>query len=100
MSESSVALHLFLRWLNQTHEHRFHMAERSESGAMAIEDSLRLAIEVRPLLGPTESGEWLAARERIGEEIAAAVPGPVAIWLPAGGEPPAGGRPPTGGCGP
>ena len=90
MSESSVALHLFLRWLNQTHEHRFHMAERSESGAMAIEDSLRLAIEVRPLLGPTESGEWLAARERIGEEIAAAVPGPIAIWLPAGADLPAG----------
>jgi len=57
---------------------------------MAIEDSLRLAIEVRPLLGPTESGEWLAARERIGEEIAAAVPGPIAIWLPAGADLPAG----------
>lgn len=89
-SDTSLALELFLRWLNQTHEHRFHIAERSESGAMAIEDSIRLAIELRPLLRPTESGDWLAARERLEGQVGAAVPTPIAVWVPAGAQLPAG----------
>jgi len=88
--ESLLALELFLRWLNQTHEHRFRVAERSEFGALAVEDSVRLAIEVRPLLGPTEHPEWNAARERLEQQIAAAVPAPIAVWVPAGAELPAG----------
>jgi len=90
MRESAVVIELFLRWVNETHDHRFRITKRSEFGGIASEDSLRLAIEVRPLLGPTESGDWLTAKERIGEEIAAAVPGPIAIWLPAGADLPAG----------
>jgi len=90
MSETAVALELFLRWLNEAHGRHFRIAEESEARATAIEDSLRLAIEIRPLLGPTESREWLAARERLEEQIAAAVRVPLALWVPAGAELPAG----------
>ncbi len=90
MPESAVALELFLRWWNETHARSFRIAGQSESGAVAVEDSVRLAIEVRPLLGPAEQHEWLAAREQLENQIAAAVSVPLALWVPAGAELPAG----------
>ena len=84
--EAAVALNLFLRWLNETHEHRFRVVDPSESGGIAVEDSHRLAIEVRALLGPADHREWLAARVRLEGQIAGAVPTPIAVWVPAGAQ--------------
>ena len=90
MSETAVALDLFLHWLSETHGRTFRIAEARDSSALAIEDSRRLALEIRPLLGPIEDTDWLAARIRLEDQIAAAVPAPVAVWTPAGAELPAG----------
>ena len=90
MPEISVALQLLLRWLNDTREPPFRITEATDSGAAASDDSRRLAIEVRPLLGPSEDAAWLAARERLERQIADAVPTPVAVWVPAGADLPAG----------
>lgn len=90
MPEKDIAVGIGLRWLNETHARTFRIAEHGDSGAIAAEDSARLAIEVRPLLGPVEDREWLAARERLEQQIAAAVSVPLALWLPAGAELPAG----------
>jgi hypothetical protein len=90
MSETSVAIELSLHWLSETHGRNFRIVEPCESGAVAADDSVRLAIEVRSLLGPIEDTEWLAARTRLEEQIAAAVPGSVAVWVPAGADLPAG----------
>ena len=90
MPESAIALELFLRWWNETHARSFRIAEQSASGAVAVENSDRLAIEVRPLLGATEQHEWNEAREQLENRIAAAVSVPLALWVPAGAELPAG----------
>jgi len=90
MSETVVALELFLRWLKETHGRTFRIAEKHDAGALVIEDSRRLAIEIRTLLGPVENAEWLAARKRLEDQLATAVPTPVAVWTPAGAELPAG----------
>jgi len=90
MSECSVALELFLRWLNEGQQRHFRIETVSDSGAVAADGSARLAVEVRPLLGPTENAEWLTARERLAEQIAGAVPGGIALWVPAGADLPAG----------
>ena len=90
MSETSVAIELSLHWLSETHGRNFRIVEPCESGAVAADDSVRLAIEVRSLLGPIEDTEWLAARTRLEEQIAAAVPGSFAVWVPAGADLPAG----------
>jgi hypothetical protein len=90
MPETAVVLELFLHWLNETHGRGFRIAERHDSGAFAAEDSHRIAIEVRPLLGPIGDKDWLSARDRLEGQIAATVPAPVAVWVPAGADMPAG----------
>jgi len=90
MSETAVALELFLRWLEETHRRTFEVTEGHGSSAVAVADSHRLAIEVRPLLGPSDDTEWVAARERLEDQISAAIAAPVAVWVPAGAELPAG----------
>src|SRR2546425_6864221 len=90
MSETTVALELFLRWLDETHRRTFKITEEHASSALAVADSHRLAIEVRSLLGPMMDSEWLAARDRLEQQIAAALPAPVAVWVPAGAELPLG----------
>lgn len=90
MSEAAVTLELFLRWLNETHRRRLRISERGESSALATEGSLRLAIEVRPILGPTADVDWIASRERLEEQITAAIPTPIAVWVPAGAQLPVG----------
>jgi hypothetical protein len=50
-----------------------------------------MAIQIRPLIGLTENHEWLAARDRLQEQIAAAATLPIAVWLPPGADLPASG---------
>ena len=89
-NETAVALELFLRWLNDERQCSFRVELAADRTAVAVDDSARLAVEVRPLLGPTENTDWLAARRRLEEQIAAAVPGAIALWVPAGADLPAG----------
>lgn len=86
MSETDVCLELFLDWLNRTHERRFQIETRTEAGATARDGAISLAVEARPLLGPTQNREWLAARDALQEQIAAGLPVAIALWLPAGAE--------------
>jgi hypothetical protein len=90
VSEYTVALDLFLRWLNDGQQRGFRIERAGDGSAIAVDGDLRLAVEVRPLLGPTEDAAWLAARERLEEQIAEAVPGAIALWVPAGAQLPAG----------
>jgi hypothetical protein len=90
VSESTVCIDLFLRWLNEAQQRGFHIADSPGGAAVAVDGAIRLAVEVRPLLGKTENTEWLAARDRLEEQIAVAASSPVAIWVPAGAELPAG----------
>ena len=89
MSETDVCLELFLDWLNRTHGRRFRIEQRTEAGATARDGAISLAVEARPLLGPTENREWLAARDALQEQIATGLPLAIALWLPAGAELPA-----------
>ncbi len=84
MSETDVCLELFLDWLNRTHKRRFRIEQRTEGGALARDGNISLAIDIRPLLGPAQSREWLAARDAFQERIAAGLPVAIALWLPAG----------------
>jgi hypothetical protein len=90
VSEYTVALELFLRWLNEREQRRFRIEGAGDDGAVASDGTVRLAVEVGALLGPTEDAAWLAARERLEEQVAAAVPGAIALWVPAGAQLPAG----------
>jgi hypothetical protein len=90
MSETDVALELFLRWLNENHGRSFRLAKRRESPAIASDGERSLAIQARPLLGPIEDKQWIDARARLEQQIADAVPAPVAVWVPAGAGLPAG----------
>jgi hypothetical protein len=90
VSEYTVALELFLRWLNEGQQRRFRIETGGDTSSIAQDGPIRLAIEVRPLLGPTEDAAWLSARERLEEQIAGAVPGAVALWVPAGAQLPGG----------
>jgi hypothetical protein len=90
MSETSVAVELFLRWLNETQQRGFRIEDSAGCNAIASDGTVRLAVEVRALLGPTEDAAWLSARERLEEQIAGAAPGAIALWVPPGAQLPAG----------
>ncbi len=90
MSETDVCLELFLDWLNRKHERRFRFDERTEAGATAVDGAIRLDVGAQPLLGPTESQEWLTVRDALQEMLAAGLPAAIALWLPAGADLPAG----------
>ncbi len=90
MSETDVALELFLAWLNGTHGRRFLIARFGDEEAMALDGAVRLATEVRPLLGPAENEAWLEAREQLEHQLSQALSGAYALWLPAGANLPAG----------
>lgn len=90
MSESTVALELFLRWLNEAHDRRFRLAGKADASAVALDGETRLAIEVRSLLGPVEDAAWLAAKARLEEQLGEGLPGAYALWLPFGVDLPAG----------
>jgi len=90
LPESAIALNLFLRWLNDARDRPFRIIDERDSGTTASDESRRLAIEVRPLLGQLDAAPWLAARERLEQQVADAVPAPIAVWVPAGADLPAG----------
>ncbi|MDO8616168.1 MAG: hypothetical protein Q7T33_10625 [Dehalococcoidia bacterium] len=95
MTETDVALGLFIAWLNAEHGRHFHLENAADGAALAVDppeagrDGVRLALEARPLLGPGANAGWLAQRDRLQEEIAAGLPVSVALWAPAGAELPA-----------
>jgi len=90
MSESTVALELFLRWLNEAHERRFSLPEGADGSAVSFDGETRLAVEVRPLLGVVEDDAWVAARARLEELLGEGLPGAYALWAPFGAVLPAG----------
>ncbi len=89
MTETSVCLQLFLAWLNRTHDRAFRTDEFAHPG-VASDGPFRIAIEVHPLLGPTENPVWLARRDQLESSIALDLPGAFALWLPAGADLPSG----------
>ena len=87
MSETDICLELFIFWLNLTYQRTFRW---DEFAAVAFDDNTRAAIQVRPLMGLSANGEWLTARDRLQEQLTAALPSPVAVWVPLGADLPAG----------
>lgn len=85
MSESEVALDLFLHWLTHAHERSFRVAERSERGAVATDGAMRLAVEVRSLL-PVEDAGWVRRREQLEAALSEGLPGAYALWVPLGAD--------------
>jgi len=90
MSESSVALELFLRWLNEAHERRFTLPEAADCSAISVDGETRLAIEVRPLLGSVDDAAWVGARRRLEDLLGEGLPGAYALWAPFGAALPSG----------
>jgi hypothetical protein len=84
MSESTVSIELFLRWLNEAHNCHFSVVEETDGAALAVDGKTRLAVEIRPLLGPVEDAGWTWARSRLEEQLAAGLPGAYALWVPFG----------------
>jgi hypothetical protein len=84
MSETLVAMELFLRWLNEAHGRRFRIAEVADGSASATEGDARLAMEVRPLLGEVATEAWTWTRERLQEQLSDGLPGAYALWVPFG----------------
>jgi hypothetical protein len=84
MSESSVAIELFVRWLNETHGFHFPHPETTGDSALLVEGETRLAAEVRPLLGKVEDNGWLSARSRLEQQLGDGLPGAYALWAPFG----------------
>ena len=104
MREEDVCLELLLGWLAAQHGRRFTL-DQSEyvepAGLSAVvsdavpagrQGSFRLALEVRPLLGPSENPAWLAYRDQLRTDIAMDLQGAFALWLPAGADLPSGAR--------
>jgi len=97
MREDDVCLELLLGWLTAQHGRRFAVAESeyvdpAGLSALASDGSSRLAVEVRPLLGPSANLAWLAFRDQLQTDIAVDLPGAFALWLPAGADLPSGAR--------
>lgn len=82
--EASVALELFLRWLGAEYGRHFSLETSTETGATATDGDVRLAAEVRPLIGPAEHKGWAAERERLEWALSEAVPARLALWVPGG----------------
>ncbi len=91
MTETEVCLELFLRWLNQAYGRAFRTDEFAHPGT-AVDGAVRLAVEVHPLIGPTENQPWLALRDELEQGLARDLPGAFAVWLPAGADLPTGTR--------
>ena len=90
MSESSVALELFLRWLNEAHQRQFSLPESTDGSVVSVDGQTRLAVEVRPLLGVVEDDAWVGARTRLQDLLGEGLPGAYALWAPFGAALPSG----------
>jgi len=91
MTESEVCLRLFLGWLDAAQGRRFEIESsaalpREGLAATTADAGIRIAAEVQPLLDPSSTEPWLAARRHLEEELAASLPGACALWLPAGAD--------------
>ncbi|MEX0682688.1 MAG: hypothetical protein WD904_04140 [Dehalococcoidia bacterium] len=82
MSESDVALDLFLYWLREKYGRGFVPSEGDEI-AIASDGLYTLATATRSLV-PYEDARWDAGRERLEAQIADGLPARVALWVPAG----------------
>jgi len=85
VSETDVALDLFLHWLTHVRERAFRVVSRTESGAIATDGAARLAVEVRPLL-PAEDSGWMRRRQQIEAALSDGLRGAYAVWVPAGAD--------------
>lgn len=83
MPETEVALDLFLHWLTHAHERRFAVSDRSETGVVASDGAVRLAVEVRPLVS-VEDAPWIRRREQLEAALSEDLPGAYALWVPTG----------------
>lgn len=87
MTETDVCLDLFNHWLNRAYpaqQGRF----RINAAASNLDRTrhINVALEVRPLLSPTESEGWLRVRRDLEERLAAQVPASIALWVPVGAD--------------
>jgi len=85
MRETGVVLDLFLHWLTHAHEQGFRIAERSETGAIASDGTVRLAVEVRTLQ-PVEDTAWFQRSEQLEAALSEGLPGRYALWVPGGAD--------------
>lgn len=90
MTGTDVALELFVAWLNTEHGRHLALQPAADGDALATDGALRLAIEGRTLLAPTENDGWLAVRSQLQELIADDLPVSIAVWVPAGADLPGG----------
>lgn len=82
MSETDVALDLFLYWLREQYGRGFSVEAPGEI-ALAGDGEFKLAAAVRTLI-PLEDERWDAARDRLEAQIAADLPARIALWVPFG----------------
>ncbi len=86
-----VCLELFLDWLAQAQGRPFQVEgcsylEPEGLSALCGDGQQRLAVEVRSLLGLCQNRAWEAQRYQLEADIAGALPGAYALWLPPGAE--------------
>lgn len=88
IDEQDLCLELFLDWLSAAHGRRFYPDQRPFEGLTArCSDGQRsLAVEVRFLLDASEHEVWEAYRRKLEGEIAGALPGAFALWMPPGAD--------------
>ncbi len=91
MDEAIVCLEMLLERLAEIRGQRFKVEEREYifSGGLSVlasEDSVRLAVEIRPLFGSTEDYIWLSRRDQLARELSVDLPGGFVLWLPLGAD--------------
>jgi hypothetical protein len=89
VDEQDLCLELFLDWLAAAHASQFRVDQRPSGEGLTARcsDGQRtLAVEVRPLLTAPEYEVWEAYRRQLEGEIAADLPGALALWVPPGAD--------------
>ncbi len=92
INEQDICLELFLGWLAEAHGRQFEVEHRpfGELTARCSDGQRTMAVEVRPLLDPSEPQVWQSYRHELEEEISKGLAGAFALWLPPGADIPAG----------
>jgi hypothetical protein len=85
MSETEVALDLFLHWLAHAHGRRPAHAELTDGGGVVTDGEARVAVQVRSLL-PVEDADWGRRRQQLQGALSEGLPGRYALWVPAGAD--------------
>jgi hypothetical protein len=89
LTETDVCLDLFIHWLNLAYPEQkghFRIIGAGSGVDRAQDTHVSVAVEVRPLVSPTENEGWLSVRRHLEERLATQVPAPIAVWVPAGAE--------------